>query len=310
MTNATFKPWLPEHLITITVTYHPDPAVLDRQLAALPRQAMKVIVDNASPKTELAALYAVLARHEHVSLLENQTNLGLAAALDQGIRHAARRWPHCTHVFLLDQDSEPQPGCIERLAAAFQNLEQQGNRPGAVGPQLHDPGALLSHGFHQMTRWHWRRVYPLPDSKTPIPVANLNGSGTYMSLDLYLRLGGLDTALFIDHVDTEWSFRLLSAGYSLWGIPDAALTHRMGERGLRFWMLRWRVWPWRSPLRHRYLFRNTVWLMRRAYVPTVWKFWAAIKLLLTTTVYAAADPRRREQLRAMRQGFIEGLRQN
>ncbi len=227
MTNATFKPWLPEHLITITVTYHPDPAVLDRQLAALPRQTMKVIVDNASTKTELPGLYAVLARHEHVSLLENQTNLGLAAALDQGIRHAAEQWPHCTHVLLLDQDSEPQPGCIERLAAALQTLEQQGNRPGAVGPQLDDAGALLSHGFHQMTRWRWRRVYPPTDCKTPIPVANLNGSGTYMPLELYLRLGGLDTSLFIDHVDTEWSFRLLSAGYSLWGIPDAALTHRM-----------------------------------------------------------------------------------
>ena len=157
-----------------------------------------------------------------------------------------------------------------------------------------------------MTRWRWTRVYPTAPQE-PVSVTNLNGSGTLMPLPIYLQLGGLDHGLFIDHVDTEWSFRLLSAGYTLWGVPAAAFRHRMGERGLRWWLFGWRVWPARSAPRHRYLFRNTLWLMRRPYVPRTWKFWAGIKLLVTFTVHAVFDPQRGAQMRCMGQGLREGL---
>jgi rhamnosyltransferase len=56
------------------------------------------------------------------------------------------------------------------------------------------------------------------------------------------------------------------------------------------------------------LFRNAVRLMRRGYVPLVWKFWAAIKLLLTACVHLFLDARRWEQLRCMSKGVWAGLR--
>src|SRR5690606_18738393 len=132
----------------------------------------------------------------------------------------------------------------------------------------------LQHGFHCMDGWRWSRRFPGQGDADPIACANLNGSGTMVRTKLFLDLGGLDETLFIDHVDTEWSFRVLAAGHALFGIPRAQFNHGMGERGLRFWWFGWRVWPQRAPMRHYYLFRNTVNLWTRDYVPRVWKAWS------------------------------------
>lgn len=165
----------------------------------------------------------------------------------------------------------------------------------------------LQHGFHCMTRWRWLRRFPPATQTEPVRLANLNGSGTLIPAHIYRELGGLDDALFIDHVDTEWSFRVLAAGYALYGIPQVGFTHRMGESSVRFWLFGWRVWPSRSPRRHYFLFRNAVILMRRDYVPAVWKAWAVAKLLVTFAVHALFDPGRKEQSREMLRGLREGL---
>ncbi|WP_459830573.1 glycosyltransferase family 2 protein [Hydrogenophilus islandicus] len=294
-------------LACITVTYHPDLAILRQQLQALPSQALKIIVDNGSGDATQAALSSIAANLPAILVLPQPANLGLPAAINLGVRVLAEHAPHCTHILLLDQDSVPMPGSIARLCEALAFLEREGKNPGAVGPQLRDVDTGLNHGFHQMRLWRWHRAYPPTNAHQPIAVANLNGSGTLMRRALFERLGGLDETLFIDHVDTEWSFRMSAAGYTLWGIPDAVFRHRMGERGLRFWLLGWRVWPARSAIRHRYLFRNAVWLMRRPYVPTVWKVWAVLKLFVTAIVHAFFDPDRCAQLSAMVRGVRDGL---
>ena len=119
-------------------------------------------------------------------------------------------------------------------------------------------------------------------------------------------IGGLDAGLFIDHIDTDWSFRVLAHGRRLFGIPSARLIHRMGRGSRRVWLLGWRVWPERSPQRHRTLFRNTILLLRRPHVPFVWKFWALVKLPLTLLLTLLYGPQRIPQLTAMLRGVRDG----
>lgn len=301
------QPVIPVQLASITVTYHPDASILARQLRALPPETIKIIVDNDSGEETRANINSLIKEKSRIFFLPQSSNLGLAAALDLGVRSLPDIAPHCALILFLDQDSEPLPGAIERLCAALAELERFGKNPGAVGPQLQDVDTGLYHGFHQMTRWRWRRVFPKATEHQPIPIANLNGSGMLMRRAVYECLEGLDSDLFIDHVDTEWAFRLMANGYTLWGVPDTVFMHRMGQRGIRFWMLGWRVWPARPPSRHRYLYRNALWLLRRPYVPRVWKFWAVVKLLLTALIHGLADPHRLTQLAAMWQGVREGV---
>lgn len=297
----------PAVVATVTVTFNPDLDLLRTQLAALPRESLKQVVDNASRPDILQHIALLVSQTPSAQLLPNDENLGLAAAINRGVRAVRDAAPDTRYVLLVDQDSEPAPGSVEALVTGFEALQARGKRVGCVGPTLLDVATGLTHGFHQCSRRRWKRVYPAPGATTPVPCANLNGSGTLVPVDLFLDLGGLEDDLFIDHVDTEWAFRVQAHDYRLFGIPQAVFRHRMGDTSRRIWLFRWRVWPVRSPRRHYFLYRNAVILMRRGYVPRVWKVWAVAKLAMTTCVTVMIGPQRLAQLRAMLAGLRDAF---
>lgn len=296
-------------LTVITVTFHPDLKRLGRQIDALPADAWLVVVDNGSTQQIYLQLEHLLTKRPKTYLISNPNNVGLAKALNQGANYASTHINSTKYLLLMDQDSVPLPNSIKRLLAAHSALEESNVAVGCVGPRLIDKGTGLQHGFHQIKGWRWTRVYPDERDRTPLPCSNLNGSGTLLKSALFEKLGGLDETFFIDHIDTEWAFRVMDSGYLLFGVPDAHFDHVMGERSLRFWCFGWRVWPQRSPLRHYYLFRNALWLMKRNYVPSLWKRWAVLKLALTLLVHGTTGPLRVQQINQMVKGILHGIHQ-
>jgi rhamnosyltransferase len=294
-------------LASVTVTYRPELEVLRAQLQALPPTSFRVIVDNASPPESVAALRGLVAAGLCSTLIENPANLGLPAALNQGMRRAQQDMADCRYFLFLDQDTEPPAEGVAALLGEYRRLEAAGRNPGCVGPRLVDAYSGLQHGFHQMTAWRWVRQYPPPEAP-PLECANLNCSGTLFAAELFDRLGGLDESFFMDQLDTEWSFRVLASGRRLYGVPAVTFRHRMGQATWRIWVFGWRIWPYRPPHRHYFVFRNGVRLMRRGYVPRVWKLWAMAKLTLTMSVHGLLDSQRGAQLSAMLRGIAAGLR--
>jgi rhamnosyltransferase len=293
-------------LAIVSVSFNPDLDVLGRQLAQLPAGSLKVVVDNASSPALREGLRSMAQGREDLVLAENPENLGLAAALNQGVDLVARHRHECEFVLLLDQDTETREGDVEMLLGVFEALRKDHSDLGAVGPRLVDESTGLEHGFHQIAGWRWTRRFP--SDNVPLRIDNLNGSGLLMTVALYRQLGGMREDFFIDHVDTEWAFRLRAAGRTLYGVPGVSFRHRMGERGIRFWMFGWRVWPYRAPARHYYLFRNSMTLLRAPGVPSVWKAWAPVKLAATFMVHLLFDRARAAQARQMLRGIREGLR--
>jgi rhamnosyltransferase len=289
---------------SITVTFHPEAACLLNQLKALPDDWLKLIVDNGTSEEEFAVIQAVIDDVPGLEYLCLSENLGLAAAQNRGMQYLAAR-SNCSHVLLLDQDTEPLPDSAEKLIEAHSALVSTGQLIGAVGPMLQDPVSGVRHGFHRVWGCYWTRVDPVCGA--PVPCECINGSGTFMALDFALSLGGMDEYLFIDHVDTDWSFRMVASGHRLYGVPRAFFLHRMGDRTTRLWFFGWRIWPVRSPHRHRYLFRNAVLLLKRPYVPKIWKVWAVVKLGMTFTVFALAGPQRLAQMSNMMAGVRDGV---
>ena len=60
--------------------------------------------------------------------------------------------------------------------------------------------------------------------------AFLISSGCVVSRDAFDVLGRFDETLFIDHVDTEYSFRALSRNVPLYVVPSLVLPHRIGAK--------------------------------------------------------------------------------
>lgn len=294
-------------LACVTVTYHPDAEVLHTQLRALPRQLRKLLVDNGSSEDLLAHLETSLADVANWEILRLGKNMGLAAATNIGANHISRTGKERL-LLILDQDSEPCPDSITHLVEAFDWLSSAGLPVGAVGPALMDPLTNHRHGFHVIDGLRWRRIDP--EGGQLVRCDSLNGSGMVVDLAMFEDMGGLEAALFIDHVDTEWSFRMTANGKQMYGVPAAQFIHRMGDSSMRIWLGRWVVWPIRSPLRHRYLFRNVIRLLRRPYAPRTWKIWVVPKLLITALIYVVMGPSRWLQLKAMARGVADGLRGN
>ncbi|MCM3016177.1 hypothetical protein M3570_21125, partial [Bacillus subtilis] len=60
--------------------------------------------------------------------------------------------------------------------------------------------------------------------------AFLISSGCVVSRDAFDVLGRFDETLFIDHVDTEYSFRALARNVPLYVVPSLVLPHRIGAK--------------------------------------------------------------------------------
>jgi rhamnosyltransferase len=118
----------------------------------------------------------------------------------------------------------------------------------------------------------------------------------------------MEEQLFIDHVDTEWFLRARARGFKAFGVCDAVMSHSLGSRTLRVWLGRWRHVPGHSPLRHYYIFRNSILLYRRPYAPGKWICNDVVRLLFMLAYYPLRTPPRLEHLRMMLRGAWDGLR--
>src|SRR5438093_9278894 len=94
----------------IIVTYHPDNGFPERAQLTARQVGTVVIVDNNSGQRTLKVLDA-LAITDKVHVVRNSANLGIAAALNEGIRLAKSlnyRW-----ILTLDQDTTPEHDLVD-----------------------------------------------------------------------------------------------------------------------------------------------------------------------------------------------------
>jgi rhamnosyltransferase len=286
----------------VVVTYCPDPAELPHVVARIAPQVRRVLViDNATPDRRFdLALPGPLPAG--VELVRNPTNEGLGRAYNRGAGLA--REAGCRFVLLLDQDSVVSTDLVEHLVLAHGDLQAR-ERVGAVGASFVDahtgrPAPFVRVGF------------PL-NRKIPAPAHGfveadfLISSGTLIALEVFDAIGGMDESLFIDNVDLEWSFRARAAGYRLFGVGDARMTHRIGHALHRLPLGLGHVIV-HGPVRLYYMMRNRVLLYRRAHTPGVWIAQDLPRLVLKLLRLSLFVPPRRRNLHAMVQGLVDGAR--
>ena len=107
----------------VIVSFKPDLMRLE-SLLVLERTARMVVVDNASGDQTVGALRRMASRGT-IILVENTSNLGLGAALNQGCQRAEDLG--ATHLLLHDQDSLPRPHMVRHLLDALLRLGKRGD---------------------------------------------------------------------------------------------------------------------------------------------------------------------------------------
>lgn len=288
----------------VIITYHPDYDYLATLLTVLAEQADNiVIVDNATPGAE-GVLSDFKAAIKNLDVVFLDDNYGIGHAQNVGIEFAGKK--KSKYVALFDQDSCPEQGMIDKLLRTAAQLEGQGVRLGAVAPCYKDAQAGVLSSFVRVGLFGFSRT-PHIQGQGPIEADFLISSGSVIPLSVLDDIGGVDASLFIDHVDTEWCFRAISQGYKLFGVADAVMLHSLGDRRVRFWFLRWRTVPYHSPFRYYYMFRNSVLLQRRAYMPFKWKLADITRCLRAFVFFGLFSASRTACVKMMIRGVRDGL---
>lgn len=266
------------NIVAIVVTYHPDLSRLARLLDLLvPQVGQTVVVDNAS-EADLAVWF-LQRQDSQIHFVRLDENVGIGAAQNVGIYHA--RKAGADYVLLSDQDSLPESHLVETLATIAEEKKKEGELIAAIGPTFFDERLSKSSRFLRTKAFVSRKQTRAAGEV--VAVDHLIASGMLIPIAAIDRVGGMLEDLFVDYVDTEWSLRAEHRhGLVSYATFATALGHELGETPVRF---AGGTFATHSPLRHYYLFRNSVWLWRQSWVPLGWKIARMPALILRLGFY-------------------------
>lgn len=272
----------------VVLAYRPNASILSN-IARLREQVERVYVVNNSPDDENAsAVLAALADDDGTLVLDQPRNVGVAAGFNAGMRRALD--DGFDYVWIFDQDSTVADGMLTQLVRAF----NEWSRPVAIGgPALRAEET----GF----------LYDSDRGEGMAERATLISSGALFSRQALERIGLHDERLFIDYVDHDISLRARAQGFAVVKVFDTVLDHRFGASvparflGRRVYLSNY------SPMRHYYMTRNRVIMIRRyglgrwfwedaAYATKAW-----IKVLL-------CERERGPKIGAALRGLVAGIR--
>ena len=278
----------------VIVTYNPDAALSERVRLLACQLAAVIVIDNASELEHSARLQS-LSRIANVTVLQNDTNWGLAAALNQGARWAKEQGFEWT--LLLDQDSTPLDSMVAELAQISHGLGQEA-RAALLGSNFVDVNsgrAWLNPADHPNRSW--------------VDAKSMTTSGTLIPLSAFDVLGPFRSDLFVDLVDMEFGLRARSQGYRLIISVRPLMLHTVGAKRKRrfFWRT---VWPSHHSAQRRYYMARNLTLLVREYGPNdpKWALHNVLALAKSLLLVVLFEDSRLSKLTFTGRGIIAGLR--
>lgn len=208
------------------------------QLDGSPWEA--IVIDNSAAEAAPPQLAELDGR---VRIVRNPDNLGFARAANQGVAAA-----HGEYILLLNPDSLPQPGLVERLVAELDAWPECA----AIGPEVRNPdgtpqgsargdpnmftalfgrSTLLTRVFPRLpsVRRNIRVASDLPPGAASMEVDWVSGACVLLRRSAFDRIGGFDERYFLYWEDADLGRRFRGAGFTVRYMPSAGVSHQIGE---------------------------------------------------------------------------------
>lgn len=288
----------------VIVAFYPDIDFEKVVNAALKEVDYLIIVNNADKPISPILLPINDSTKNSFNIIENNSNLGIATALNLGIKYLIEK--DCSYFFLLDQDSLVPQGIVSSLREGIDSLNKKFGDVAAIGPSYFNSRLGKNAPFIQFGRFGIRKINPSPQAPY-VPTDFLITSGTLVTLDAIKGVGMMEDGLFIDYVDTEWCLRAISKGYKLYGLSTVKMEHSLGDNPVMFFN---KKMPMHSPLRHYYIARNAIHLIKRKYIPANRRVIILISMLKTFCFYSLVPFNRFEHFKSMCKGYYDGILSN
>lgn len=188
-------------------THRPDATLPINAAAAASQVDHLFLVDDTGAPSRALELAA-----PHITVLSNDTNVGLATSLNRGVR-AAIEWG-ATHVLTLDDDTGLPRGYTSKLARAMVEARASGLPVLTAGPRSVGGSSAYrhEHSFGRQTC----SLYVMQ-------------SGLMFDVEAFRRFGLFRDEFFIDAVEHDYLARLHRHGFHTMLVDDLDLPHVVGE---------------------------------------------------------------------------------
>ena len=192
------------------ITYNPE---IDRLTQCIQKAAQEcqkvVVVDNGSANFE--DIVQLVEKFENSYIIKNESNFGIAKALNQVFHEAAKQ--NYDWVLTLDQDTVIPDNLMERYSQAISNVHIN---LAIICPQIHDD---LS-----------GKTWPvLNENERERCVEKCITSASLNNVKMWDAVGGFDEKLFIDEVDHDYCYRVRKSKGEILLVDNVTINHTIGN---------------------------------------------------------------------------------
>lgn len=282
----------------VVVTYN-RLSLLQQCLAALCAQTVQgftvLLVDNAS--TDGTAAYVQTLTMPGLVYRNTGKNLGGAGGFAYGIQAAAELG--CEAVWIMDDDTLPEPGALEALLSAD---AAHGGDYGWLSSRALAPDGI-DQPMNVQRRTMYRDIAPLPKAAAQeVPAVMASFVSLFLRTETVRRFGLPIAEFFIWSDDWEYT-RRISREKPCYVVPASRVVHAMQNPGVvniaKDVPARW--------ARYRYFYRNDVVLYRREGLPG-WLWLLAKDAWHTVQVLRDGQGSRARRIGIIWKGFAAGVR--
>ncbi len=178
------------------------------------------LVDNSSNVNERQKLEREFGENSNVNLLFSQENLGFAAGVNSGLKHALEKG-HKTF-FLLNNDTILIKGSGSHLKESMKTHPCT-----LISPQI--SWDTVDCGFSYYHRYLGLITKEKPLFKNYGWSVYLTGCALIFDHEVLHKIGFLDSSFFMYGEDAEFSYRALQNGIPLSVIPKTLIHHKAGS---------------------------------------------------------------------------------
>jgi rhamnosyltransferase len=277
-------------IVAIITAYKPDSGFRIRFLPLLGVCDTVIVVDNTPGGHKAFDL------PKGFCVIHNMQNLGLAPALNAGLREAQRL--HARAVILFDQDSTPSRSFVTDMLAALEEARSLFGDRCCVGPTHLDDSTVAD--VQSAVDMAPRAGITSSNVVTCLPTSGITFDAGLLMPDEFFS-----DEFFLDLVDFEWCWRLRAGGWTFARTSQVRMRHRLGVEERRCFGVTFHV-P--APYRHYYQVRDSLRLLFKTYVPTYSKLRLVGILPLKALVYPFILDRGLERLSWMIRGGLDYFR--
>lgn len=204
-----------------------------------------VLIDNNSDEETLNLINNLAYEHIALHVIYNNDNLGIAAALNQGVNYAKTNG--FQFILTLDQDSTSSSNMIEEMLKVYEELGND-SLVSLCPNVIYDctDGVLTNEGG----KMSWR------------PRLVTISSGHLLNIKLFNSVGDYNEDLFIDSVDFDYCLRIQLAEGRVIECNSALLYQQLGYTQ-QLSILGYKIGiSLHKPTRYYYMLRNHVYVMK------------------------------------------------